>query len=112
VSGAGEFDARFFLIPTQPLVQGSGLRFAVSIDDGAPQIVAVDQETEVSSPQWAQNILNQTTIGQTKFRLQKGAHVLKIFAVDTGVVLDKIVLSTGALPTSYFAPPETKIVGR
>ena len=112
VSGAGEFEAAFYLIPTQPLVPGNGLRFAVSIDDETPQIVTVDKDTEVSSPVWAQRVLNQTTIGKTKFNLNKGAHVLKIFAVETGVVLDKIVLSSGALPQSYFAPVETKIVGR
>jgi hypothetical protein len=109
ISAAGEFDANFYLIPTQPLTSGNGLRLAVAVDDNAPQIVTVDKDTEASSPKWSQNILNQTTAGQSKFRLPKGAHVLKIYAVETGVVLDKIVLSAGALPTSYFAPPETKI---
>ncbi|HVE55301.1 MAG TPA: glycosyl hydrolase 115 family protein [Pyrinomonadaceae bacterium] len=109
VSNAGEFEANFFLIPTQPLVPGNGLRLAVSIDDETPQIIAVDKDTEVSSPKWANNILNQTTIGKSKFSLTKGTHVLKIFAVETGIVLDKIVLSSGALKTSYFAPPETRV---
>jgi hypothetical protein len=108
VSNSGEFEARFYLIPTQPLVPGNGLRFAVSIDGEPPQIVTVDQDTEVSSVKWANNILNQTTVGKTSFNLKTGAHVLKIFAVDTGVVLDKIVLSSGNLPASYFAPPETR----
>ena len=96
------------MIPTQPLIAGNGLRFAVAIDDETPQIVTVDKDTEVSSVKWAQNILNQTTVGESKFNLKIGAHVLKIFAVDTGVVLDKIVLSSGKLQTSYFAPAETK----
>lgn len=110
VSNAGEFEANFFLIPTQPLVQGNGLRFAVSIDDETPQIMIIDKDTEVSSPKWATNILNQTTIGRTKFKLEKGSHFLKIFAVDTGVVLDKIVLSSNELKPSYFAPNETKFI--
>jgi hypothetical protein len=42
----------------------------------------------------------------------KGTHVLKIFAVDTGVVLDKIALTSLELPASYFGPPETRVVGR
>ncbi len=92
---SGEFEASFFLVPTQPLIHGSGLRFAVSIDDEPPQIIVVDKDTEVSSPQWAQNVLNQTTVGKSKFNLTKGSHVLKIFAVETGVILDKIVLNAG-----------------
>src|SRR5205085_717032 len=87
IFNADEFEARFYLIPTQALVPSGGLRFAVSVDDEPPQIVTVGKETEVSSPEWAQNILNQTTIGKSRFNLKKGAHVLKIFAVDTGVVL-------------------------
>jgi hypothetical protein len=112
ISNAGEFEADFFLIPTQPLVAGNGLRIAVSVDGETPQIVTVDKDTEVSSAAWSQNILNQTTVGKSKFSLIKGAHVLRIFAVETGVVLDKLVLSSGALPKSYFAPPETKIAGQ
>ncbi len=109
VSKSFEFYATFFLIPTQPLVPNNGLRFAFSIDGGAPQIVAVDKETEVSSAKWANNILNQTTVAKTTIKLEKGTHILKISAVDTGVVLDKIVLSEGELPTSYFAPKETLV---
>jgi hypothetical protein len=109
VENPGEFEVNFFLIPTQPLVPGNGLRLAVSIDDETPQIITVDKETEVSSPKWALNILNQTTVGKIKFDLKKGAHILKIFAVETGVVVDKIVLSSGELNPGYFAPPETSV---
>ncbi len=108
VSESSDFEANFYLIPTQPLVPGNGLRFAVSIDNGKPQTIAVDKDAEVSSTKWSYNILNQTTIGKTKFNLTKGTHSLKIFAADTGVILDKIVLHSGELPVSYFGPPETK----
>ena len=107
VFDSAEFTANFYLIPTQPLVPGNGLRFAFAVDDNAPQIVAVDKDTEVSSPTWANNILNETTVGAAKIKLEKGAHILRIFAVDTGVVLDKIVLNAGEMKTSYFAPTET-----
>ncbi|MBS1792774.1 MAG: glycosyl hydrolase 115 family protein [Acidobacteria bacterium] len=107
ILNAGAFDADFYLLPTRPLVPGNGLRFAVAIDDGPPQTIAVDRDTEVSSPGWAQNILNQTTRGGARFELSKGIHVLKIFAVDTGVVLDKVVLRSGPPTPGYFGPPET-----
>ncbi|HRH42009.1 MAG TPA: glycosyl hydrolase 115 family protein [Pyrinomonadaceae bacterium] len=105
---SAEFETNFYLIPTQSLVPGNGLRFAVSMDNEPPQIITVDKDTDVSSPKWSLNILNQTTMGKTKFNLTKGTHSLKIFAVDTGIILDKIVLHSGELPVSYFGPPETK----
>lgn len=107
VSNSGEFEANFFLIPTQPLIAENGLRIAVSVDNETSQIITVDKDTEVSTLKWTNNILNATTVGKTNIKLQKGSHVLRIFAVDTGVVLDKIVLSEGELPTTYFAPKET-----
>lgn len=108
VSNSGQFEANFYLIPTQPLVPNNGLRFAVSIDGSSLQIIAIDKDTEVSSPKWANNILNQTTVGKTKFNLGKGSHILRIFAVDTGVILDKIVLHSSDLPPSYFGPKTTR----
>lgn len=107
VSKSSEFEVNFYLVPTQPLVPGHGLRLAFAIDDEKQQLVSIDKDTEVSSAKWSFNILNETTVGKAKIELEKGSHVLKIFAVDTGVVLDKIVLSAGDLPTSYFAPQET-----
>lgn len=51
-----------------------------------------------------------TTVGINKINISTGAHVLKIYAVDAGVVLDKIVINTSGMRLSYFAPPETKVV--
>ncbi|MEP6789290.1 MAG: hypothetical protein ABJB40_12705, partial [Acidobacteriota bacterium] len=107
VKNSADFAANFYLVPTQPLVPGNGLRIAFSIDEGQPQIVSIDKETEVSSGKWAQNILNETTVGTGNVHLTAGKHTLHIFAVDTGVVLDKIVLHAHELFPSYFGPPET-----
>jgi hypothetical protein len=103
-----DFEALLYLIPTQPLVPGRGLRIAFSIDGGEPQTVVVDIGTEVSSRKWAQNILDETTIGSAQVKLTSGRHKLRIIAVDTGVVLDKIVLASVTLPESYFGPVETR----
>jgi hypothetical protein len=34
-----------------------------------------------------------------------GAHVLKFWRVDPGVVLEKLVVSAGPLPATYLGPP-------
>ncbi|MFT3746556.1 MAG: glycosyl hydrolase 115 family protein [Pyrinomonadaceae bacterium] len=106
--GGGDYSIDFYMLPTQPLVPSNGLRIAFAIDGGEPQIAVVDKEIEVSSRKWAQNILDECTIGRVKISISEGEHKLRVFAVDTGVVLDKIVLSSGKLPESYFGPVETR----
>lgn len=108
-SSSGEFDAVCYLIPTQPLQPGKGLRFAIGIDDQPPQVVTVGANVEVSSPKWAHNVLNAAATGISKLNFTAGKHVLKIYMVDAGVVLDKIVLNMGGMQPSYLGPPETLI---
>lgn len=108
-STTGEFEVICYLIPTQPIQSGKGLRYAIAIDDQTPQIVTVGADVEVSSPKWAQNVLNATTTGTSKLNLTAGKHVLKIYMVDAGVVLDKIVLNAGGMQPSYLGPRETAV---
>jgi len=37
-----------------------------------------------------------------------GAHVLKLYMVDPGVVVDRLVLDLGGLRPSWLGPPETR----
>lgn len=48
-----------------------GLRLAFAIDGGKPQIVEVDIDTVVTCAEWAQNVLNRTTVGISGIRLEK-----------------------------------------
>jgi hypothetical protein len=36
-----------------------------------------------------------------------GAHVVKLWRLDDNVVVQKLVMGTGAIPASYLGPPET-----
>jgi hypothetical protein len=100
-----------YLLPTQPLLTGGGLRYAVGLDDETPQVVTVDAAIAVPSKKWSQNVLNATTTGATTHGLTAaGSHVLKIYMVDAGVVLDKIVMDGGGARPSYLGPRETKAV--
>jgi hypothetical protein len=107
---AGEFELTFYLIPTHPVRGASGLRFAYSLGGAEPRELAASAGVEVTSKQWAENVLNSTTKVTAKVRLDApGAHVLRVYMLDPGVVLDKIVLDTGGLRPSYLGPPETRV---
>jgi hypothetical protein len=110
---AGEFELTFYLIPTHPVRGTAGLRFAYGLDGAGPRELAASAGVEVSSKEWSQNVLNATTKVTATVRLDApGPHVLRIYMLDPGVVLDKIVLNTGGLRPSYLGPPETRVVSK
>jgi hypothetical protein len=105
----GQFNVLCYLVPTFPLVAGRGLRHAVGLDDESPHLVTVDAGLAVPSKTWQQNVLDETTTGSTTLNVAAGPHVLKIYMVDPGVVLDKIVMDAGGVRPSYLGPVETKV---
>ena len=87
---------------------GNGQRIGFSVDGRPLQVITVDKDVEVGGQKWSYNVLNETTIGSSeKIDLTKGLHTLKIFAIDNGIVLDKIVLNSAPIEESYFGPPES-----
>ncbi len=103
---AGDFELQATLAPTLNFVPGRGLRFAVSMDDG-PRTV-VDELEHNSQQDWEQAVSDGVRHVTASLSLVKpGYHTLKIWAVDPGVVLERIVVSHGPLKPSYLGPPES-----
>jgi hypothetical protein len=93
-------------LPTHRPYPGRGVRYAVALDNEPPQIVNVDND---GNSAWNVNVLQAAAIGTTQHQVAApGKHTLKIWMVDPGVVLDKIVLDLGGLKPSYLGPPETR----
>jgi hypothetical protein len=109
---AGEFGLTFHLLPTHPVRGAGGLRFAYSLDGAAPRELAAGAGVGVTSKEWSQNVQDATTKVGVPVRLGAGAHVLRVYMLDPGVVLDKIVLNAGGLRPSYLGPPETRVVSK
>jgi hypothetical protein len=103
---AAEPVVNLFSLPTHPVNKSHGMRYAISIDDGP--LTTVDFRTVGRSEEWKQNVLSNSAI--RKVTLQKigaGRHVLKIYSIDPGVVLDRIVIDLGGLRSHYGIIPET-----
>ncbi len=95
-----------FCIPTHRIHPGRRLRYAIAIDSETPRMVDVD--TAENDKTWAINVLRAAAIGKTEHKnISPGKHTLKIWMVDPGVLLDKIVVDLGGLRSSYLGPPET-----
>ncbi len=104
------FDVHCYFSPTLNFHNTeNGLQYAISIDDEASQIISINKEFKTGVDgimyKWvAENIIIKTT----KHKIDKpGRHTLKYWFVNSGVVLQKLVLDFGGLKPSYLGPEET-----
>jgi hypothetical protein len=90
-------------LPTQRIHAGRHLRYAVAIDDSSPAVVNLED-----AGRWEDNVLRAAVTGASDAAVGRpGKHTLRIWMMDPGVVLDKIVLDFGGMKPSYLGPPET-----
>jgi hypothetical protein len=86
--------------PTNPINDEHGSRIAVAFDDETPQIVSPARGKKSA-------IDNVMVLDSNHSIKSAGPHTLKIWMVDPGIVLDKIVIDTGGVKPSYLGPPES-----
>jgi len=84
--------------PTRPINGNYGLRYAMSFDDEAPVQISGGLAGTIDNVRKMQKQFTISTAGQ---------HVLKVWMVDPGMVLDKIVIDTRGVAESYLGPPES-----
>jgi hypothetical protein len=91
-------------IPVHPLTSENDLRLAVRLDDAPVQ--TVDYKTFDRSDEWKHNVLTNTAVRTIRVsQLAKGKHQLKIYALDPGLILDRIDVRLDGAPDFYGAPP-------
>jgi Glycosyl hydrolase family 115/Gylcosyl hydrolase family 115 C-terminal domain len=103
---SGEVQVESVLAPTLNFVPGRGLRFAVSFDDQPPQIV--DALARNSRQDWEIAVKDSVRKVRSTHKLDSpGPHTLKIWMVDPGIVLQRVVVDLGGVKPSYFGPLES-----
>ena len=113
---AGDAEVTTITAPTLNFVPGRGLRFALSFDDAPPQTVLLVPEkcsAQNGNRDWETSVKDNARVVKTKFTLDRpGYHTLKVYMVDPGVVLQKLVVDLGGLKPSYLGPPESYYGGK
>jgi hypothetical protein len=99
-------------IVTSPLlnfIPNKDIKFAVSFDDGEAQYVTnVPDDYKINSPEWSKAVVDQSRQSKIKINVsQAGYHTLKVWMIDPGVVVEKIIINTGGLKPSYLGPNES-----
>tara|TARA_R110000868_G_scaffold408293_3_gene690941 strand:+ start:2893 stop:5769 length:2877 start_codon:yes stop_codon:yes gene_type:complete len=99
----GQITVKLMLSPTLQFNQSKGLKVAVSFDNQEPQIINIHE-----SYNWNRIVGDAIHIIETDHMIEhSGAHTLKIWPVDGGVVLQKMVIETEEIGSTYLGPPES-----
>ncbi|MTI40594.1 glycosyl hydrolase 115 family protein [Fulvivirga lutimaris] len=112
-SGTFSLETRFS--PTLNFQKDEGLLYAVSIDDGEKLIINLHEnaiDADWTYPDWWNNAVTDNIMKQTVVEkcLSAGAHTVRYYMVDPGLVLQKIVLKKkGVDAESYLGPPQSTI---
>ena len=107
----GEATASLRLGPALNWAPDRAVRIAVSMDDEAPQVLTiVPKGYNAAGPDWEKSVKDNARIVTSKHQIAAaGYHTFKVWMVDPGVVLERIVIDTAASAkaVSYLGPPES-----
>ena len=111
---SGEATVNSILAPNLAFIPGRNLQFAVSIDDQKPTRVTgvptavMASGTAWNGTEWEKNVKDEARTVSARIQIPSaGYHTLKIWMVDPGITLQKIVIDLGGLKPSYLGPPES-----
>lgn len=116
-SSSGDFKVDAYLSPTQDFEKQGGLKYAVAIDNEAPQIINMN-EGEIMpdykyAAWWTKSVGDHIKIKTSTHKVDApGKHVLKVFAINPGIVFQRFVINTGGLKPSYLGPVESRVISR
>lgn len=107
----GKTEVETIVGPTLNFIPGRPLRYAVAFDDETPQVVTVvpaNFNAQNGNRNWEESVRNNGRRIESAHTISTaGYHTLKIWMVDPGVVLEKVVVDCGGLKPSYLGPPES-----
>ncbi len=88
-AGADSVTVILSFLPNHPIVEGEGLKVAVSLDGSAP--VVADYSTQGRSEEWKENVLNNRATRRFTLPCPQGRKpTLTITALTDGIILDSI----------------------
>ncbi|MCH7411012.1 glycosyl hydrolase 115 family protein [Belliella sp. DSM 111904] len=113
--GSGDFNVEVHVSPTQDFKREGGLMYAIAIDDEEPQLINTNKGEEVPDYKyaewWLKSVGDNIKKINSKHKVRvAGKHTLKLWLVDPGVVVQRIVINTGRPKPSYLGPVESKFI--
>jgi hypothetical protein len=122
IATAGDVHVDLITGPTMNFVPGRGLRLAISFDQQEPQVLDAFAKQAYANPatrpdpsspaarDWSAWVKDNARRLRSTHTINKpGVHTLKVWMVDPGVVLEKLIIYQDDLRPSYFGPPANSL---
>lgn len=104
-------EVMLYTSPTLNFLPSRPVRYAIAFDDNEPQVITLvpaDFDARNGNREWEKTVSDNYRISKSKHpALGKGYHTLKVWMVDPGVVIQKIVVDFGGVKPSYLGPQES-----
>lgn len=96
-----------YMLPLFAKDKSHSTRYAIQIDN--ENLITLANDVKEYSNEWAANVIRNSAINQTTVQINKeGKHTLRIYAVDPGMIIQKIVIDFGTRKKSYIGAPTQK----
>src|SRR5690606_16852078 len=105
-----------YLSPRQNTYPTDGLKIAVSLDDGDPEVINITTDLDTAAfplykHGWQMGVADNVHRETVELEVSKAwAHGLKLWMVDPAVVDQKFLDDTGGLRDSYHGPPPSYVM--
>lgn len=109
---AADYVIRFYLLPRNPVVKGTRMCLAFSVNGEGRRIldsVTNSYRADWVCDEWSHGVLDNIRVIESVVPVNKGENQLYFYAADPGIVLERIVLypEDTKLPESYLGPVES-----
>lgn len=108
---SGAAKVALYLLPTFPVDAAHRLRFSVTVDGAAPQLLdlaGAGEWKEDSAPMWEKNVLRNAAVFTLPVNIDKpGKHTVRITETDPGLIFEHLVVSFPGSAAAYPFPPAT-----
>lgn len=105
----GVFNVEIYRMPT--LNERGSVNFALGIDEANPMLLQGNNtyyNNSSGTDKWGKSILNNVELLTASIDVEeKGIHKIRLYGVDPGTVIDKMVLTSGTKYESFYGAPES-----
>lgn len=106
----GQVRVRVVLSPALDVQHRGGLRYAVAVGDEPPQVVTVKADptpAHADFAAWTRAVSDSVQVASSRHRVRAGNQTLTLWAIDPGLVFQRIEVVRGEPRASYLGPPES-----